>query len=96
MRDVLHKSLTTTVMAARWLRRKNAKVLRLDIEESERLVMQKETAKAKAARLTKEQASAVRRLVGIISSSSGSGTTSTNDDDAPPAEDSTRRKYRLQ
>ena len=46
--------------------RKNAKVLRIGIEKSERLVKQKAAAVAKAARLTKEQAHAARRLAGFV------------------------------
>ena len=49
LRVVLHRSLTTTETDSRQVCCKNAKALQLSIEELERLAMQKETARAKAA-----------------------------------------------
>ncbi|KAE8816585.1 hypothetical protein D1007_05925 [Hordeum vulgare] len=53
---VLRRSLTTTESDARRLRRKNADVLRLAIQLSERGATKEVATKAKAARHAKEQA----------------------------------------
>lgn len=64
--DVLYRSMTTTETDTRRLH--------LIIEASKCLVLQKEIATAKAARLAKEQARTVRRHSSYISSSSDNGT----------------------
>lgn len=81
---------------ARRLCRKNARALRLAIEQSECEATADATAKAKAARLDKAWERAVQRMVGDISSDNDSDLTdgshdSCSDDDAPPPLTPTRR-----
>lgn len=66
-------------------RRKNAAALRVGLEESERLVMQRVVAAKRAARLAREQTRVVCRMARVINSSSSSSDIGTTDDDAPPA-----------
>lgn len=80
---VLRRSLAMAKTDARLLRHKNAKALRLGIEQLERKTAEKLPAEAKTARLAKEQACAVHRMAGIVSSDSDSN----NSDDASPAAD---------
>jgi hypothetical protein len=84
-------SLTTAEIDARWLHRKNAKALRLAIEESEREAREKETEVARLEKLKRQQDRAVRHLKGLIVVSSddddGDGSSSDNSDDPPAAAD---------
>ena len=87
------RSLTTAETAARRLRWKNAKVLRLAIEQSEREAKEAAAEKAQVARLKREQDRAVRRMKGLIvfsdsdsdNSDCDSCTSSSDDQDPPPA-----------
>ena len=63
---VLHCSLTTAETNSWRLHRKNAKALRLAIEQSEREAKEAATEKARVARLKREQDRAVRRMKGLI------------------------------
>ena len=83
--------MTTETEAGR-LRWKNAKALRLAIEQSEREAKEKATEAARLAKLRRQQDRAVQRLKGldIVSSSSSDdhGSSSDESDDPPPAADS--------
>ena len=76
---------------ARRLRRKNAKALRLAIEQSEREAKEAAAEKARVARLKREQDRAVRRMKGLIvlsdSDDDDSYTSFDDDQDPPPAAD---------
>ena len=77
-------------MDARRLRRKNAKALRLAIEESEREALKKAKEAARLAKFRHQQDPAIQRLKGLISidsSSDGDGSSSDESDDPPPADD---------
>ena len=57
-------SLMTTEIDARQIYRKNAKALRLELEQSVREAEKRAVADAKAAKLVRQQNSVVRRMVG--------------------------------
>ena len=78
------RSLTTAEIDARRLRRKNAKALRLAIEQSEREALEKAKEAARLAKLRRQQDRAVQRLKGLVIVSSSS---SDESDDPPPAAD---------
>lgn len=63
-------------------RRKNAKALGLDLEDSERLAKEKAVTATKTSCLVKEQARTTRRLARLPSSPESSDTSS--NDDGPP------------
>ena len=93
---VYHLSLTTVQTDACRLRRKNAKELRLAIEQSEHELKEAATEKALVARSKREQDRAVRRMKGLIvlsdsDSDGGDNCTSSSDDQDPqPAVDAYR------
>ena len=60
------RSLTTVDIDARRLYPKNAKALRLAIEQSEREAKEKATEAARLAKLKRQQDRAIRRLKGLI------------------------------
>lgn len=72
-------------------------MLRLTIEQSEREATAEAAAKAKAARLAKQQDRVIRRMTGQISSDDDSdltgGSSSNDDEDTPPAVDAYREGY---
>ncbi|KAE8792275.1 Phosphorylated carbohydrates phosphatase [Hordeum vulgare] len=82
---VYHRSLSAAVMEARWLRRKNVKVLRIAIERSEREV-------AWLAKLKRHQDREVRWLKGLVILSDDDDddhdSSLDDSDDSPPAIDS--------
>ena len=82
----LCRSLTTAETDARRLGRKNAKALRLAIEQSEREAKEAAAEKVRVARLKREQDRAVRRMKGLIVLED-SCTFSSDDQDPPPAAD---------
>ena len=90
------RSLTTAETDARRLRRKNAKALRLAIEQSKREEKEAAAEKARVVRVEREQDRAVRWMKGFIvhsdSNSDGgdSYTSSSDDQDTPPAADAYR------
>ena len=83
------RSLTTAEMDARRLRRKNAKALRLVIEQSEREALEKAKEAARLAKLRRQQDRGVQRLKGLVivdsSSSDDHDSSSDESDDPPPA-----------
>ena len=88
--SVLRRSLTRMETDARRLSRKNATMLRLTIEMSEREATKEAAAKAKVDRHAKEQDCLLRRLSGMSCSSDSDltdGYTFSSDDDAPPHAD---------
>ena len=93
---VYRRSLMTAETSARWLRRKNAKALRLAIEQSKREEKEAAAEKARVVRVEREQDRAVRWMKGFIvhsdSNSDGgdSYTSSSDDQDTPPAADAYR------